>query len=1130
MSVTLDPALLFANHPDPMWLYDLDSLAFLAVNNAACSRYGYSRDEFLAMTLGDIDLDGDGPRLADTTAAAGIRRHRLKSGAIIHGEVNTQPLEYPGRRAAWMVARDVTRLVALEAEHRALLDSEREANLRTAQRLLGLGVWKQNIDTLELYWSASVFTMFGIAREDFANNLEAYLALVHPDDREATMRKFRAYVAAPDTHFEFRHRILRPDGSILHMRGIGELTARDGQRVLTGVVQDISAEVEAEARLAAATSLQRIAGHAAHLGGWRVDLAGGVVEWSEETVAIHEADRHLHSVDEAIEFYAPEYRDRIRQLFAACRERGEPFDEQLVLVTGKGNRRWVRSIGEAEYDDHGRICAVRGAFQEVTELVAAREQSESLSRRLHNTLANMSDAFFLLDGNFCFAFLNHQAERLLRRRSRDLVGQPVWQEFPAATHLAFKTQYEQAVASGDSVHFTSYFPPLETWFKVDAFPGPEGLAVYFRDVTRERERDQQLRLLEAAVARQNDILLITEADPIAAPHGPRIIYVNDAFARRTGYSPAEAIGSTPRILQGPQTQAGELARIRTALEAGQSVRAELINYTKGGEEFWLELDIVPLTDGDGRRTHWVAVARDITQRKAFENEARINQERFRLVARATNDVVWDWDLSSDTVWWNEAMEHLFGYPLAHLEPGPESWSSRIHPEDRERVLASIHGVIDSTASNWQQEYRFIHANGKPLLVIDRGFVIRGSGGEAVRMVGSMLDVTERRELTERLRQSQKLEAVGQLTGGVAHDFNNLLTVILGNSELLKEQLTDQQQLRMLAEMTNTAAERGAELTSRLLAFARRQALEPKLVDINRLVSGMEPMLRRTLSENIEIEMVRGGGLWASEVDPGQLESALLNMAINARDAMPEGGHLTIETANAMLDDIYARAHHEVSAGQYVLVSVSDTGAGMTADIAGQAFEPFFTTKQVGKGSGLGLSMVYGFVKQSGGHAKIYSEPGEGTTIKLYFPRALANGEKLYTLPGESAVTGGREHILVVEDDDLVRNHVISLLGGLGYRVTSTASGAEAMAELRRNVPIDLLFTDVIMPGGMNGRQLADAAQGLRPGLKVLFTSGYTENAIVHHGRLDHGVNLLGKPYRRQELAAKVRKVLDEKEG
>src|SRR5690606_7212066 len=289
-------------------------------------------------------------------------------------------------------------------------------------------------------------------------------------------------------------------------------------------------------------------------------------------------------------------------------------------------------------------------------------------------------------------------------------------------------------------------------------------------------------------------------------------------------------------------------------------------------------------------------------------------------------------------------------------------------------------------------------------------------------------------------------------------------------------------------------------------------------------------LRRTLSENIEIEMVRGGGLWTSEVDPGQLESALLNMAINARDAMPEGGRLTIETANAMLDDIYARAHHEVSAGQYVLVSVSDTGAGMTADIAGQAFEPFFTTKQVGKGSGLGLSMVYGFVKQSGGHAKIYSEPGEGTTIKLYFPRALANGEQQYTLPGESAVTGGREHILVVEDDDLVRNHVISLLGGLGYRVTSTASGAEAMAELRRNVPIDLLFTDVIMPGGMNGRQLADAAQGLRPGLKVLFTSGYTENAIVHHGRLDHGVNLLGKPYRRQELAAKVRKVLDEKEG
>jgi nitrogen-specific signal transduction histidine kinase len=393
-------------------------------------------------------------------------------------------------------------------------------------------------------------------------------------------------------------------------------------------------------------------------------------------------------------------------------------------------------------------------------------------------------------------------------------------------------------------------------------------------------------------------------------------------------------------------------------------------------------------------------------------------------------------------------------------------------------------------------------------------------------IGQML---VNREASHRLAQSERLSAIGQLTGGVAHDFNNLLTVILGNAELLKEQLADRQQLLTLAEMTATAATRGAELTNRLLAFARRQALEPQLVDINRLIAGMEGMLRRTLMEDIDIEMVRAGGLWLTEVDPGQLESALLNLAINARDAMPHGGHLTIETANAMLDDAYADEHHEVKSGQYVLVSVSDTGSGMPDEVAGRAFEPFFTTKQLGKGSGLGLSMVYGFVKQSGGHAKIYSEPGDGTTVKLYFPRRNGGGDPLPAPEPTGTLTGGQEHLLVVEDNDLVRQYVISLLQGLGYRVTSAGSGPEAIHVLQQSTDIDLLFTDVVMPGGVNGRELAEIARQLRPGIRVLFTSGYTENAIVHHGRLDRGVHLLGKPYRRQELAAKVRKVLDEGE-
>ncbi|MBT9488115.1 MAG: response regulator [Rubrivivax sp.] len=386
------------------------------------------------------------------------------------------------------------------------------------------------------------------------------------------------------------------------------------------------------------------------------------------------------------------------------------------------------------------------------------------------------------------------------------------------------------------------------------------------------------------------------------------------------------------------------------------------------------------------------------------------------------------------------------------------------------------------------------------------------------------------ELNERLRRSQRLEAVGQLTGGVAHDFNNLLTVVMGNAELLVEMNADRPAQRQLAEMIVSAAQRGAELTQRLLAFARKQALDPKVVDLNELVAGMDGLLRRSLGEHIEIELIRGAGLWPALVDQGQLENALLNLCLNARDAMPGGGRLTLETANARLDADYAAHHSEVNPGQYTMLAVSDTGAGIAPEHLQRVFEPFFTTKEKGKGTGLGLAMVYGFCKQSGGHVTVYSEPGDGTTVRLYLPRAAARpGEPAPSDPRSTEVgtrvVGGHETILVVEDDAAVRQYACTQLKASGYRVLEAADGPSALALLGQRDDVELLFTDVVMPGGMNGRALADAARRLRQGLRVLYTSGYTENAIVHHGRLDPDALLLSKPYRRQALDRAVRTAL-----
>jgi signal transduction histidine kinase len=381
------------------------------------------------------------------------------------------------------------------------------------------------------------------------------------------------------------------------------------------------------------------------------------------------------------------------------------------------------------------------------------------------------------------------------------------------------------------------------------------------------------------------------------------------------------------------------------------------------------------------------------------------------------------------------------------------------------------------------------------------------------------------QLNDRLTRSQRLEAVGQLTGGVAHDFNNLLTVVLGNADLLAELCADDPQRRSLAEMIAEAAQRGAALTRQLLAFARRQPLAPQAIDINQQVAAFDPLLRRTLGEHIEIELVRGAGLWPAMVDAAQLQNALLNLCLNARDAMPSGGKLTLETANVALDRAYAEQAPDVVPGQYVMLAVSDTGHGIAPEHLARVFEPFFTTKEKGRGTGLGLAMVYGFAKQSGGHVSVYSEPAHGTTVKLYLPRAL--GDKPVgapPAPQTSAARGGEETVLVVEDDEAVRLLVCNDLRALGYRVLQAADGREALVVLDAQ-QVDLLFTDVVMPGGLSGRQLADEACRRRPTLRVLYTSGYTENAIVHHGRLDPGVMLLAKPYRRVDLAGAVRAAL-----
>jgi PAS domain S-box-containing protein len=506
-------------------------------------------------------------------------------------------------------------------------------------------------------------------------------------------------------------------------------------------------------------------------------------------------------------------------------------------------------------------------------------------------------------------------------------------------------------------------------------------------------------------------------------------------------------------------------------------------------------------------------------------ELRESEGRFRSIADTMPALLWMSDEIGQCVFvnkrWLDYTGRDFNAVLGH------GFAESMHPDFQEKSLRLQREMVAERKS-CVDEYQLRGKDGKYRRFLDTSVPRFAADGRYLGHVGVLIDIEERHQLEQQLRQSQKMEAVGQLTGGIAHDFNNLLTVIIGHIELLGTAPDLDGTRRHQIETIDRAATRASELTRRLLAFGRRQPLEPRKVEMNRLVSNVEAMLQRTLGESIEIECVLAGGLWPCFADPAQIEAAILNMAVNARDAMPNGGKLTIETANTRLSEDYSAVNDDVGPGQYVMLAVTDTGTGMAPEVQARAFEPFFTTKEVGKGTGLGLSMIYGFVKQSGGHIKIYSEIGHGTVIKIYLPRAKPEDQQATSasLQDSGAPPGGTETILVVEDDPMVREYVVGQLRSLGYTIIEAVNGPNAIAALDSAPHVDLLFTDIVMPGGMSGRELADEVRRRYPQLKILFTSGYTENAVVHHGRLDPGVDLLNKPFAKRALAAKVRTVLD----
>ncbi len=692
------------------------------------------------------------------------------------------------------------------------------------------------------------------------------------------------------------------------------------------------------------------------------------------------------------------------------------------------------------------------------------------------------------------------------------------------------------------------------WQPVNApLPGPGSKVAHVLHTVEDataalRERREAADALRAEQDRSRGILESMAEGFILLDHAFGVTEINAEGLRIDG-RPREAIVGRHLLEAWPEAERFPIwPAYRRAMAERVPVALEY-RYASDRRDLWLDVRAYPVPEG-GRLAVFY---RDVTARKRAEAALRDSEGRLRALVSASSNVLYR--MNAD---WTGMRQLSGGGFLSDTGSLNRAWLEEyIYPDDQARVLAAIQDAV-RTRSVFELEHRVRRADGSLGWTLSRAVPLLDADGGVREWFGAASDVTARKEaeavlchsnealearVAERtaelsqaadaLRQSQKMEAVGQLTGGLAHDFNNLLTGIAGSLELLKARVAQGRldDLDRYFAAAQGSTSRAAALTHRLLAFSRRQTLEPRATDVNRLVAGMEDLIRRTVGPAVAVEAAGLGDLWSILVDPSQLENALLNLCINARDAMPDGGRLSIETSNHLLEGQAARTR-ALPPGQYVSLCVSDTGTGMTPEVMAKAFDPFFTTKPIGQGTGLGLSMIYGFVQQSGGQVRIHSELGQGTTVCLYLPRHLGEPEDTDAPADLAQAPRARqgETVLVVDDEATVRMLVADVLGELGYTVVEAEDGAAGLEVLRSDARLDLLITDVGLPGGLNGRQVADAARALRPGLRVLFITGYAETAVLSHGYLEPGMHVLTKPFAMEALAGRIKELTNEKRG
>ena len=986
---------------------------------------------------------------------------------------------------------------------------------------------------------------------------------------------------------------------------------------------------EAQEQLRKNQLLLKMAGRAAHLGGWSFDTGSQELIWSDETCEIHDLlDQHRPRLEEAVARYLPAYREMVQRTVEQCVSDGQPFDFEAELVTARQRQIWVRAIGEAVRDTHGTITGLQGALQDITTQRAHETERHALAIQLSATLENMSDSFFTLDRNWVITYVNEEMTQVVKKTREDMLHKCIWDVFPGTENSLFHACYQRALNTGTVATHEGYYEPLGRHFELRSHPTEDGVAVYFQDVTQKHENDEQLHLLQTCVERMNDILVVTEAEPIVGD-GPKVLYVNKAFERHTGYRPHEIIGKTPRLLQGPGTRRDVLDRIRASMERWEPVREEVLNYKKNGEEIWLELDIVPITDAAGWNTHWISIERNITERKHATEALRQRDNLLKVGGRVGKIGGWTAEPSVNAVQWSDEIYTMLDWPRsspptlgeflsvfsadsralfkASLDEcatdgtsfdrefqittctGHVKWvRAAAEPAlDEPGQVRGVHGALQDTTSMklveerlreqaalldkaqdaiwvlkldgsfafWNQSAERIYGwtadevmhrgaqellfqdptvyddchkavmaqgewvgeiehktqQGKRLLLVSRWTLVTDEAGQPRSILAINTDVTHQKLLEQQYLRAQRMESIGTLAGGIAHDLNNVLAPIMMSIELLKDSLPDPDD-QVLLKTIAVSARRGADMIKQVLSFARGVEGKRHEVRVPDVLRDLDQILSETISKNISIVSSVAPDLWQVQADPTQLQQVLLNLCVNARDAMANGGRIAISAENMMVDAHYAAMNIESRMGAYVKIEVEDNGAGIPPDIQERIFDPFFTTKPLGEGTGLGLATTLAIIKSHGGFIRMYSEVGKGTRFRIYLPADPHAVSTRISDTKASLPRGNGELIMVVDDEAAIREVTRLTLEANGYRVIVASNGAQAVALYAQDIlGIHLVLTDMMMPV-MDGPATVQALRQINPLVRLIGASGISQNGKVARGvgaGLEH---FLPKPY------------------